>query len=201
MPSKSLTCTPLRPVASKVIRGWNETAARDHFVQFYRTDEYLVDCLASYFAEGIFAGESAVVIATADHARALQVRLLSKGIDVNSELRRRQLVWLDADDFLARIVHAGQLKPGEFHRLISDVLRSFPAGRPVRCFGELVALLWMRGDRAVALELEQQWNVLGRQFSFRLFCAYPSACMETKGGDSGLEAICRTHSHLVSLPV
>src|SRR6185436_17080367 len=55
--------------------GWAEMDRRDHFVQFYEDDGFLVQSIAGFLTAGFTAGESAVVIATPAHRRALDQRL------------------------------------------------------------------------------------------------------------------------------
>jgi hypothetical protein len=178
------------------IHGWREASARDHFVQFYCTDEYLIECLAGYIAEGFWAGESTIVIATAEHRAALASRLRVKGVNVDASERRGRFVALDAEAAAARIVVDGRVRPEELSALITPLLESSPESkRPVRIFGEVVALLWARGQQTAALELEECWNELQRRHLFQLYCAYPA----TVGRGPGCDDICRSHTQVVSL--
>ena len=63
-------------------------------------------------------------------------------------------------------------------------------GRPVRIFGEMVALLWERGLVLAAIELETYWNDLARKLPFDLFCAYPSEAVMADENQPGLADIC-----------
>ena len=47
------------------------------------------------------------------------------------------------------------------------------ARRKVRAFGEMIALLWARGDRAATLWLEQLWHELCQTQEFSLFLRIP----------------------------
>jgi DcmR-like sensory protein len=70
-------------------------------------------------------------------------------------------------------------------------------GRPVRAYGEMVALLWDAGLVNAAVELEEMWNSLGAQCAFSLFCGYPASSVS---GDGQLEAfteVCRLHRSVV----
>jgi hypothetical protein len=65
--------------------------------------------------------------------------------------------------------------PAGFWQAVSPVLRqAAKAGRPVRVFGEMVALLWQAGLTDAAVEVEAMWNELGAQYPFSLLCAYPA---------------------------
>jgi Histidine kinase-like ATPase domain len=69
--------------------------------------------------------------------------------------------------------------------------------RPVRAYGEMVALLWDAGLVNDAVQLEEMWGSLGLSHSFSLFCSYPARSVT---GDGHLEAfaeICRLHGSVV----
>ena len=135
--------------------------ACDHVVQFYDTDAELVGRVGEYLEHA----EAAVVIATPAHRTALAADLQDP----------EKVVWLDAEATLARITRDGAIDQTAFAGVVGGVIRAAAAaGRPVRAFGEMVALLWQRGDVAGALALETLWNELMAAVPFSLYCAYPS---------------------------
>jgi anti-sigma regulatory factor (Ser/Thr protein kinase) len=145
-------------------------------VQFYDTDAELIARVVAYLGPA----ESAVVIATEAHRAALAEEL--PGSD--------HIVWLDAQATLERLMPAGELDPAAFADVVGGLIRELAAaGRPVRAFGEMVALLWQRGDVAGALELETLWNELLARVPFSLYCAYPSV---TDADD--FARICHAHT-------
>jgi anti-sigma regulatory factor (Ser/Thr protein kinase) len=105
------------------------------------------------------------VIATEAHRDALAAELPDPG----------GIVWLDAEATLERISRDGAVDAATFADVVGGVIRPLAAdGRPVRAFGEMVALLWQRGDLVGALALESLWNELMATVPFALYCAYPS---------------------------
>jgi hypothetical protein len=42
-------------------------------------------------------------------------------------------------------------------------------------FGEMVALLWARGQAAATVRLEHLWQQFCKEHAFSVFCAYPKA--------------------------
>ena len=135
--------------------------ACDHLVQFYESDAELIARAGEYLQ----TAEAAVAIATEAHRTAFADALgETDGV-----------VWLDAEAVLARIMPRGALDGEAFAEVVGGVIRTATAGgRPVRAFGEMVALLWQRGDVTGALELETLWNELMAAVPFSLYCAYPS---------------------------
>ena len=72
-------------------------------------------------------------------------------------------------------------------------------GRPVRAYGEMVALLWDDGLVNAAIQLEEMWNELGRRHSFSLFCGYPAGSVTRDGHLDAFAAVCRLHREVVGL--
>ena len=170
-------------------------APRDHVVRFYGDDEELADGVVPYLAEAINAGGLAIVIATDAHRRALAERLPGGGDGV---------IWADAGEAMAALLVDGVVTRHRFDKLFGDLVRgavATAAGRPVRAYGEIVALMWAGGQVTAALDLEGLWNELGRQTDFSLYCAYPRAAVEGEGAAWALGEVCRQHSGVVGTPV
>lgn len=194
------TCTPFAAKAIKEIGDWHQTGPVDHFVQFYHTDDYLIECLAGYMADGLWRGEVAIVIATAEHRVALDDRLRVKGVNLNSSLMDRRYLAYDAEEMLAKFMIDGRPDQAAFRQVIGELLdRILTTGRRVRAFGEMVGLLWQKGHQSAAIALEELWNQLGREHAFRLYCAYPSNCVDGETNAAGFSHICAAHSAVMSL--
>jgi anti-sigma regulatory factor (Ser/Thr protein kinase) len=147
-----------------------------HVVQFYETDAELVARAGEYLR----GAEAAVVVATEAHRAAFAAELPD----------RADVVWLDAAQALERLTRDGDPDAAAFDDVVGSLIRAQAAGgRPVRAFGEMVALLWDRGDVAGALELETLWNGLMAAVPFSLYCAYPSVA---DAGD--FARICHAHT-------
>ena len=195
MPRPTLTGSSVRNVKS-----WAAAGVNEHFVQFYRTDEYLIECLAGYVAKGLQSGETVVVVATPAHRVALEDRLRLKTVDVARSIVDGLFIALDAEELLSKFMVDGRPNRAAFEQSVTSALRNAAArGRRIRVFGEMVALLWARDNREGAIELEQLWNELGRELSFSLYCAYPAECTTPKDGRPGLEHICSSHQCVISL--
>lgn len=169
---------------------------RGHVVQFYEDDEQLVDTVGPYLADALRAGECALLVATPEHRRAFEAWLTTAGLDVADARTRGALVTLDAADTLARLTVDGQPDPAAFDAVIGALVRELASsGRPVRAYGEMVALLWDEGRVPAAIALETLWNDLGRDTAFSLFCAYRT---EPTGEHAHhLDHVCDLHSAVV----
>jgi hypothetical protein len=78
--------------------------------------------------------------------------------------------------------------------LIAELRLQYPT---VRAYGEMVDVLWQRGERDAAIRLEEYWNELGRLQTFSLFCAYRMDPLDHGAYGGPLESVCRVHSHLI----
>ena len=169
-----------------------------HVVQFYGHEEELADRVAGYLLGALQHDGAAVVIATAAHRRSFERRLTRAGVDLAAAARAGTYRTLDAGDAVRALTTGGQLDRGAFDRVIGSLIADAGQGeRPVRAYGEMVALLWDAGLVNDAVQLEEMWGSLGLSHSFSLFCSYPARSVT---GDGHLEAfaeVCRLHGSVV----
>jgi hypothetical protein len=162
----------------------------DHFVQLYQKLDGLADAVAEYIGAGLSRGEGAVVIATPEHRAAFLDRL---GIAERSRVKV-----LDAEQTLATFMVGGLPQWQAFQQVIGGLIAEMRLQFPtVRAYGEMVDLLWQRGEREAAIRLEEFWNELGKLQTFSLFCAYRMDPLESAAYAGPLESVCRAHSHLI----
>jgi anti-sigma regulatory factor (Ser/Thr protein kinase) len=170
----------------------------EHFVQFYEHDAELGGAVGPYLAAAARAGEVAIVIATEAHRRAFTVELEAEGIDLAQLSAGGRFLSLDAADTMAAFMADGQIDHDAFHEVVGGLVRkTASSGRPVRVYGEIVALLWDAGDVLAAIELETLWNDLARELTFTLFCSYPAASVAGSEHAEALHQICHLHSSVL----
>src|ERR1700691_66514 len=176
---------------------WGEIAPCEHIAQFYEDDGVLLDTLSGFVGGGLKAGESAIVLATAEHLKALEQRLEDSGVDVVTIRSRDQFISMVAEEALARFMVNQWPDDTRFADFVTGLIaRAQASGRRVRAFGELVALLWARGDVAATVRLEFLWHQLCHTRAFSLFCAYPKAGF-TEDPLKSLDVIRATHSRII----
>ncbi len=172
-----------------------------HVVQFYRDDRELVELATGYLADGIRDGEVVVVTATASHRQAFDTALTARGIDVAAARTSGSYVLLDAEDTMRRFLVADWPDPVAFETTMGTLFRvALHAGRPVRAYGDMVALLWDAGHINAALELEALWNSLASQLSFSLFCAVDDKSVAGEAHRDAAAKLCRLHSAVLGRP-
>jgi len=177
-----------------VVRTENLNVSR-HVVQFYGRDDELADRVTDYLLGTLDGGGVAVVIATPEHRREFETRLGQAGVDLAGARDDGSYLALDAGQTLRELMVADTLDSAAFDRVIGDVIRRAGAGgRPVRTFGEMVALLWDDGLVNEALELEALWEELGSRHPFSLLCGYRADSM-TRDIDAYAE-VCRLHGEI-----
>jgi anti-sigma regulatory factor (Ser/Thr protein kinase) len=165
-----------------------------HAVSFYDDDSELADVVGRFVADGLRAREAVVVIATPQHRESIDEFLADQGIDPAQARADGAYAALDASQTLDVFMVEQTPHADRFHAFMSGVLdRARARGTTVRAFGEMVALLWERGDVSGAITLESMWNDLAEQQPFSLHCAYPTFALDRADlGD--VSRICALHS-------
>ncbi|MFL6216105.1 MAG: ATP-binding protein [Blastocatellia bacterium] len=177
---------------------WSDMGESDHFVQFYENDEFLLNSLSGYIGMGLSVSDACVVVTTSAHREGLDQRLQSYGLDVFAARAFTQYLALDADETLSQLMVEGKVDAGRFAELIGGLIaRAAQGGRRVRVFGEMVALLWERGDVGAAIQLEQCWNDLRAAHSFMLLCAYPMKACAGEALAESFSRMCTAHSRVI----
>jgi hypothetical protein len=167
-----------------------------HVVQFYGHDQELAERVTDYLLGALDGGGVAIVIATPEHRREFETRLVQAGADLAAARDDGSYLALDAGQTLRELMAADKLDSAAFDRVIGDVIRRAGAGgRPVRAFGEMVALLWDDGLVNDAVQLEALWEELDARHPFSLFCAYRADSM-ARDIDAYAE-VCRLHGEIV----
>ncbi|HVZ92972.1 MAG TPA: MEDS domain-containing protein [Phycisphaerales bacterium] len=188
---------------------WAELGPCEHHLQIYEDDDGLLHALEAFVAAGLRDREGVVVIATEPHRAALRTRLERLGLDLSVLAAHNVYMAIDADETLARFMVNGTegLVPDEkkFQATVSELFRQaagvaegqpLSAGRPVRAFGEMVALLLARGQTRATVRLEHFWQQLCRREAVSVFCAYPSDGFN-KSDASSIKEICGSHTRLL----
>jgi hypothetical protein len=167
-----------------------------HVVQFYGRDEELTERVTDYLLGALASGGVAIVIATPEHRHEFETRLAQAGVDLAAARDDGSYLARDAAQTLSELMAAGKLDGAAFDRVIGTVIAAAGAGgRPVRAFGEMVALLWDDGLVSAAVRLEAMWEELGGKHPFSLFCGYRTDAV-TRDMDAFAE-VCRLHGEIV----
>lgn len=166
---------------------------REHQVVVYDDAAALASRVATFVAASLTEGIPVVTISTAAHRRAVATLLSTAGLDPEAAQRLGELVTLDAEETLDTFMVDGRPDPGHFARFIAAVVPA--GGGPINAYGEMVDLLWERGDVLAALELEELWNTALADHPIRLLCAYQGELLAA-AGLSDVARMCGLHDHV-----
>lgn len=153
---------------------WFSSPEPGHLVQFYKSDEDLLLPLVEFIAEGLNNGDTCFIIATPSHRHRLNKQLEERGFDIDHVKQNGQCMMLDADVTLNGFMVDGLPDKERFLDTVGALINAaVHKGRPIRAYGEMVALLWKEGNKDAVIQLEELWNALAKKYIFSLFCAYP----------------------------
>jgi hypothetical protein len=175
-------------------------APRDHIVQLYQDQQFLNRAVCRFAAAAIANGEGVILVPTIAHWDAFRPRLESEGVDVNAAEKRGQLTIVDADNLLPTFMRDGMPDSPVFLGLAENVvLQARGDGRysKVRWWGEMVNILWERGDVAASMNLEDLFDQLADEQDISIFCSFS---MDNFDGDVHarmLPRLSENHSHLI----
>jgi len=167
-----------------------------HAVQFYSDDTRLCLSVADFLADGLAAGQPTILIATHDHRQGISDELIARRFDVARLVQAGTMALLDAEDTLARFMVEGRPNPASFKEVVGAIIDRvcWFSGEPVvRAYGEMVDVLWRRGECDAAIELELLWNDLAAQYSFSLLCGYAMGPFMKRAGRA---EVCALHTQV-----
>jgi hypothetical protein len=177
---------------------WVNVSPPDHILLLYEDDTEFFHVLSSYATAGLRAGESVIVVARPEKLVVLEHTLRQKGFNLFELGLRDQYIALDAYNTLEQFIIGDWPDPNLCHHLLANLLlRARKGNRPVRIYGEMVAILMEQGRTGASVFLEEWWNQKALDEEFTVFCAYPRSDFATTSVDC-LARVCSCHSVLVA---
>jgi len=167
-------------------------ASREHFVQFYEQDDFLIAEVGRFLATCRRDGYAGIAIVAPQHRALLEQRLN------DTVARRDRCIVLDAAATLSEVMIDGWPDEQRFQGILGSVIRraSQDGSRQVRVFGEMDSLLWAEGRHKAAFQMEEMWNHLAELHSFSMFCAYPMARFHEARHRGSFLRICHSHTRV-----
>lgn len=170
-----------------------------HAVGFYALDSEGIDAVARFVASGWDLDECVIVVCTQAHRTAVDDRLVSRGYDPVARAEAGRYLVVDAHEAVRELLVEGHIDAAHFMSRLGEVLtQASTAGRPVRAFGEIVAILWEHGDVDAAIDLELLWNEILTEHDFTLLCAYPTDALD-HAELVDVRRVCELHTDLTSM--
>jgi MEDS: MEthanogen/methylotroph, DcmR Sensory domain len=172
----------------------------DHVVQLYQDEDFLSRAVCRFAGGALANGEGIILVPTQAHWNAIRPRLEAEGVDVKAARERGQLTVVDADECLPRFMRNSMPDSSIFLGLAADVIGQARAGvryEKVRWWGEMVNVLWERGNAAASMNLEDQFDQLAKKHDIAIFCSF---LMDNFNGEVHTHMLPRlgtNHSHLI----
>ena len=173
----------------------------DHIVQLYQDEDFLGRAVCRFGVAALANGESFVLVSTRPHWNVWRPRFEAQGVDVEAARHRGQMTVLDAEEMLARFMRDGMPHPPTFLGLVSDVVVQARAGGrypTVRLWGEMVNVLWERGNVTASMKLEDLYDqCVAKKLGVSTVCAF---MMDNFNPDIQARMLPRLgmyHSHLI----
>jgi hypothetical protein len=177
-----------------------DAAPCDHIVQLYQDEDFLTYAVCRFAGAGFANGEGVILVSTLTHWNAIRPRLEAEGVDVRAAEQRGQLTVVDADECLRRFMRDAMPDPPVFNVVFGDVVgqaRARGSYQKLRVWGEMVGVLWERGDVDASMNLEDLFDQLAKKVDISIFCSF---LMDNFNGDVHarmLPRLGRNHSHLI----
>ena len=177
-----------------------DAAPCDHIVQLYQDQNFLNRAVCRFAGAALASGEGLILVPTLTHWNGIRPRLEAEGMDVEAAQGRGQLTVVDADELLPRFMRDAMPQSAVFLGLAGDVIEQARAGGrypKVRWWGEMVNVLWERGDAAASMNLEDQFDQLAKKHDIAIFCSF---LMDNFNGEVHAQILPRlgtNHSHLI----
>jgi MEDS: MEthanogen/methylotroph, DcmR Sensory domain len=177
-----------------------DAAPRDHIVQLYQDDLFLNRAVCRFAAAALAHGEGLILVPTAAHWDAFRPRLEAEGVDIHEVQARGQLTVVDCDELLPRFMRGSLPDAPLFLGLAGETIARARGGvryPKVRWWGEMVNVLWERGDVEASMGLEDLFHQLAHEQDVAIFCSF---LMDNFDGDVHTRMLPRlgqNHSHLI----
>jgi hypothetical protein len=173
---------------------------RDHIVQLYQDQEFLNRAVCRFAAAAIANGEGVILVPTAAHWAAFRPRLEAAGVDTTAVQDAGQLTVVDADTLLPQFMREAMPDAPVFLGLAANVIaKARDNGRytKVRWWGEMVNVLWERGDVSASMALEDQFDRLAHEHEIAIFCSFVMDNFNGEVHSRMLPRLGQNHSHLI----
>lgn len=176
---------------------WHDIASGSHSVQFYEDDGFLLNSLSRWFDDGLSGFGACIFIGTQEHRLGVEERLALRGVDFASLSLQGRYNFLDAEDTLSSFMVDEWPDESLFRETIGRVVTRASHHGEIRAFGEMVALLWTRGNRRAAIRLEEIWNEYLNNHPLTLCCAYPLSGFVSQDDPSLFLTVCGQHGSVL----
>lgn len=177
---------------------WGEIAPAKHLVQFYENDAIYLNTLEGFAGTGFLNNESVIIIATANHIKQLNDRLIKHGFNLNGMIKSGQYIPVDAQEILNLFMKNEMPNEDLFRKNITQLInKASKDKRAVRASGEMVNMLMEAGNEKATLALEKLWDTLCKEKGLCVLCSYSHDALKSSPTHAS-EEICGCHSNIIA---
>lgn len=178
----------------------HDAAPKDHIVQLYQDEQFLNRAVCRFAATAMAHGEGVILVPTAAHWDAFCPRLEAEGVDVKAAQEQGQLTIVDADELLPTFM-GEQMPDGPVFLGLAGEVVARARGRnrypKVRWWGEMVNVLWERGNASASMALEDLFDQLAHEEEIAIFCSFLMDNFDGEVHTRMLPRLGQNHSHLI----
>ena len=178
----------------------HDAAPREHIVQLYQDEQFLNRAVCRFAAAALAHGDGVILVPTAAHWEAFCPRLEAEGVDIEKAQSQGQLTVVDADELLPRFMGEKMPDAPVFLGLANEAVARARRGSrypKVRWWGEMVNVLWERGDAAASMALEDLFDQLAHEQEIAIFCSFLMDNFDGEIHTRMLPRLGQNHSHLI----
>jgi hypothetical protein len=178
----------------------HDAGPKDHIVQLYQDEEFLKRAVCRFAAAALAHGEGVILVPTAAHWEAFCPRLEAEGVDIKAAQAQGQLTVVDADELLPRFMGEKMPDAPVFLGLAGEVVaraRGRDRYPKVRWWGEMVNVLWERGNATASMALEDLFDQLAHEQEIAIFCSFLMDNFDGEVHTRMLPRLGENHSHLI----
>lgn len=179
-------------------RKWLASPAGNHVVAYYDNDNSLVQSVCDFLRAGTDAGETCIVIARSEIITKLY-REYSSTSGFSHTLSNEKHLVFRAEAVLDNFMINGMPNRTKFFKTIRELLdEADNKGKPVRAYGDMVALLWEQGNKEGAVALEELWSEATQKYHFSRYCAYPHTDFKNHEAHAQITALHSLSTHALA---
>ena len=168
-----------------------------HAIGFFKDQHQLCEEIAKFVEDGLRLAQPALIVTNEAHREGIADELMKHGVDVDAAISRGDLLMLDAATTLRTLMNGGALPDSDiYHRDVGAACAQLLRGRPgpLRIFGDMVDLLWQRGEYDAAIRVEILSNQLAATHPIAVICGYSMGHFLKTA--SKLEIVTQLHGHV-----
>lgn len=178
----------------------HDAAPTEHIVQLYQDEQFLNRAVCRFAAAALAHGEGVILVPTATHWDAFCPRLEAEGVNIKEAQSQGQLTVVDADELLPQFMGEKMPDAPVFMGLAGEAVgRARGRNRypKVRWWGEMVNVLWERGNATASMALEDLFDQLAHEEEIAIFCSFLMDNFDGEVHTRMLPRLGQNHSHLI----